>query len=142
MTELAAGDATRLCKLASAIEKLGVRLDNVDVRHHERQRLKRKRLRMHSRVHNLVSEMHWKSTDYLCRNYDVILLPSFGTQDMAKKIQKDHRRRKINRDTIRKMLMMPHYKFRLRLLHKALIVNEAYTSKTRPNTGWLEDVQV
>ena len=87
--------------------------------------------------------MHWKCIDYLCRNYDVILLPSFGTQDMAKKIQKDHRRRKINRDTTRKMLMMSHYKFRLRLLHKArqwgksvVVVNEAYTSKTCTSCGW------
>ena len=143
VTELASGDATRLCKLASAIDKVVSRIDNVDVRHHERQRLKRKRLRMHSRIGHLVSEMHWKTTNYLCSNYDVILLPSFGTQDMAKKVQKGHMRRKINRDTTRKMLMMSHYKFRLRLLHKArqwgktvIIVNEAYTSKTCTSCGW------
>ena len=142
VTGFAAGDATRLCKLATTVDKLCARLDSVDVRHHERQRLKRKRLRLHSRISNLVSEMHWKSADYLCSNYDVILLPSFGTQDMAKKVQKEHKRHKINRDTTRKMLMMSHYKFRLRLLHKArqwgrtvVIVNEAYTSKTCRSCG-------
>ena len=131
------------CKLAATIDNLSSRLDNVDVRHHERQRLKRKRLRMHSRINNLVSEMHWKSADYLCRNYDVILLPSFGSQDMAKKVKKDLKRRRINWDATRKMLMMSHYKFRLRLLHKGrqwgktvVIVNEAYTSKTCTSCGW------
>ena len=44
LTEFTSGDAARLCKLAATADKLCARLDNVDVRHHERQRLKRKRL--------------------------------------------------------------------------------------------------
>jgi putative transposase len=122
LTEFASGDAARLCKLAATVDKLSTRLDNVTVRHHERQRLKRKHLRIHSRISNLVSEMHWKSADYLCSNYDVILLPSFGSQDMAKKVKKDLKRRRINRhypeDVNPLTPLAPHMGFFCLLFHQ------------------------
>ena len=75
------------------------------------------------------------------KNFDVILLPSFGTSDMVRKYR-GTRRRKISKDTCRKMLMFSHYRFKLRLLQKAtehgknvIIVNEAYTSKTCGRCG-------
>ena len=36
---------------------------------------------------------------------------------MVCKAREGQRRRKINRDTARKIVMVAHYKFRLRLLH-------------------------
>lgn len=145
--EFGAGDAGRLCRLSAMIDKLTSRLTDTNVRHHERQRLRRVRFRVHSKIQHLVAEMHWKSADYLCRHYDVILLPTFGTQPMVKRVRSGKRRhRKINRNTARKMLMMSHYRFRLRLLHKArqwgravIIVNEAFTSKTCTGCGWRND---
>ena len=115
VTEFAPGDVKRLCKLGHVIDKVSSRLTSPTVRHKERQRLKRIRLRTYSRISNLVSEVHWKSADYLCRHYAVILLPTFGTQKMVNKRAK---RRVINNDTARRLLMWSHYKFRQRLLHK------------------------
>jgi putative transposase len=143
VTKFADGDIKRLCRLAATIDKLTARLESPEVRHKDRLRLKRTRFRIYTKITNLVSESHWKIAHYLCSNYDVILLPSFGTQDMVKKIRSDKKRRKIGKDTARRMLMWSHYKFRCRLMNKArqwgktvVIVNEAYTSKTCTRCGW------
>ena len=42
---------------------------------------------------NMANATHRKTAHYLCQNYDVILLPTFGTQDMVRKVRKDQRRR-------------------------------------------------
>lgn len=41
--------------------------------HKDRTRLKRKRSRVLSRIKNLVTEVHRKTADFLCHEYDVIL---------------------------------------------------------------------
>ena len=139
-TEFAAGDAGRLGRLSAVVDKLSAEIDKDDVLHHKRSKLRRKRFMVYSKLQTLVSEVHWKSADHLCKNYDVILLPTFGTQSM---VQKGTRRRKMNRSTARKMLLWSHYRFRQRLLFKTkqwgrtvVVVNEAYTSKTCTRCGW------
>jgi putative transposase len=76
--------------------------------------------------------MHKKIARFLVDNFDVILLPSFETSQMASKA---HRR--IRSKSVRQMLTLSHYQFKEFLKHKAfetgktvLEVNEAYTSKT------------
>lgn len=56
-------------------------------------------------------------------------------------------RRKIKSKTVRSMLTWSHYKFKMFLKHKAfeygkivLDVNEAYTSKTHPQTGEVRNI--
>ena len=65
---------------------------------------------------------------------------------MAKKINSKGKRRCLRKVTVSEMLTWSHYKFRLRLLHKAsqygktvLIVDESYTSKTCSKCGWQND---
>jgi putative transposase len=78
--------------------------------------------------------VHWKLIQFLCQNYEVILIPIFQTQQMANRTT-----RKIRSKTARQMISWSHYTFRQRLLDKirlefpwveVIIVTEEYTSKT------------
>ena len=73
-------------------------------------------------------------------NYDVILLPTFETSEMV-----ERGRRRIRSKTVRNLLTLAHYRFKLFVRHKAaeagavvLDVSEAYTTKT---VSWTGEVQ-
>jgi putative transposase len=93
--------------------------------------------RLRGKIKNLVDELHKKTARFLVDNFDVILLPTFETSQMASKAK-----RRIKSKSVRQMLTLSHYKFKQFLKHKAfenskvvLDVNEAYTSKTISWTG-------
>ncbi len=93
--------------------------------------------RLRQRINNLVKELHYKTAHYLCQNFDVILLPTFETQQMVAKAK-----RKIRSKTVRAMLGFQFYQFKQRLkwvalkLGKVVVdVTEEYTSKTHPQNG-------
>ena len=99
--------------------------------------MRRAPARMRQRIVNLVDELHWQTARWLTNNYQVILLPTFETQDMTRRAG-----RRIRSKTARMMLSLRHYEFRQRLKWKAwqrgalvVDVNEAYTSKTRSWDG-------
>jgi putative transposase len=84
-----------------------------------------------------VDELHHKTARFLVDNFDVILLPTFETQQMA-----DKAKRRIRSKSVRQMLGLAHYRFKQFIKHKAfecgklvLDVCEAYTSKTVSWTG-------
>ncbi|MDJ0555468.1 MAG: zinc ribbon domain-containing protein [Microcoleaceae cyanobacterium MO_207.B10] len=71
------------------------------------------------------------------QNFDVILLPTFEVSQMTIKSG-----RKLRSKSVRQMLNWAHYRFEMRLKHKAVEyskvvvdVSEAYTSKTVSWTG-------
>ncbi len=85
---------------------------------------------------NLVADLHRRVAYDLVSNHDIILLPSFETQKMSQK-SNETRKRFIRRKTVRGMLALAHYKFKLTLKWMArkygktvIDVNESYTSKT------------
>ncbi|EGJ30865.1 MULTISPECIES: IS200/IS605 family element transposase accessory protein TnpB [Moorena] len=93
-------------------------------------------------IQNLINELHHKAARFLVNNFDVILLPTFETSEMAKKGS-----RKIRSKTVRNLLSFAHYRFKEFLKHKALEtgktmvdVCEAYTSKTVSWTGELINI--
>ena len=93
--------------------------------------------RVRTRIGNLIDELHHKAAHWLVHNFDVILLPTFETGEMAKRAG-----RKIRSKTARSMLTFAHYQFqrfldwKCREYGKALLLtNEAYTSKTVSWTG-------
>jgi len=93
--------------------------------------------RLRQRINNLVAEMHWKTANFLCKTFDVILMPKFETSQMVIKS-----RRKIGSKTVRSMMGFQFYQFTQRLkwiglkLRKNIVsVTEEYTSKTHPQTG-------
>ena len=89
------------------------------------------------RIEFLVDELHWKTINFLVRNFKVILLPTFETSDMVKKDD-----RKINKSVVRSMRSYRFYEFGERLKNKCeeygvclIRTNESYTSKTNSFTG-------
>ena len=97
---------------------------------------------LRTKIKNIVRDLHWKSANYLCNNYKIILIPSFQTKIMSNK-----KNRKINKKTTRNLLYLSHYLFKCRLKEKAkeygcivLDVNEAFTSKTCSMCGNLKNV--
>ena len=94
------------------------------------------------KIRDLIADMHFKCANWLCRNFDIILLPTFEVSDMVLKSK-----RKIRSKTVRQMLTLAHYKFEQRIKVKAqefgrlvLLVNEAYTSKTASWTGEVKQI--
>jgi putative transposase len=99
---------------------------------------------MRKKIKNLVKEIHFKSARFLVDNFDIILLPTFETSQMAGKKKKS---RNLRSKTVRAMLTWAHYQFKVRLKNKALEfgkkvidVCEAFTSKTVSWTGEVKKV--
>lgn len=98
--------------------------------------------RMQKRIQNLVSELHRKCALWLCTNYDVILLPKFEVQSMVRRSN-----RKLNARSVRQMLTLSHYKFKMNILDKSrefpgvrvIVCDEHYTSKTCGQCGALNN---
>ena len=126
----------RIQRLCHWLDDLISRTDT-EPDHQRRRRMRRAQARMRQRIVNLVDELHWQTARWLTNNYQVILLPTFETQDMTRRAG-----RRIRSKTARMMLSLRHYEFRQRLKWKAwqrgalvVDVNEAYTSKTRSWDG-------
>ena len=93
---------------------------------------RRAQTRIRQRIRNLVDEVHKKVAHWLANNFDIIVVPHFGSQRMS--LRKPGRR--LNNKS--KMLTWAHGRFRTRLEAKceetgATLVtpdSEAYTSKT------------
>ena len=90
------------------------------------------------KIRNLVDELHKKVAHFLVTYYDIILLPTFESQEMCKR-----GKRNLRKKSVRQMLTLSHYRFKQRLKQKALEygvqvidVCEAYTHpKTVSWTG-------
>lgn len=118
----------RLDKLVSKISKSPSR---------QKRNFKKAASRLRCKIKNLVKELHHKVAKFLVDNFDVILLPTFETSQMVSKS-----RRKLRNKTVRQMLTLSHYEFKVFLKWKAwesskLVIDcsEAYTSKTVSWTG-------
>jgi putative transposase len=129
------GDFRHIARLCWNVDRLQSLMAKAKAK--KRYRLGKAKKRLHCRLKDLVSELHWKVGRYLVENYDVILLPTFETQEMSLNVQ-----RRIASKTVRAMLTFSHYTFKCRLKHLAakfgktvIDVDEAYTSKTASWTG-------
>ena len=124
------------------IQRLCQHCDNLYARATQEKRPLRRALRKAAnrikvKIRNLIDELHKKIAHFLVTNFDIILLPTFQTQQMTKRGG-----RKLRRKSVRQMLTLSHYRFKAFLKHKALEygvrvidVCEAYTSKTVSWTG-------
>ncbi|MEA2061821.1 MAG: zinc ribbon domain-containing protein [Thermodesulfobacteriota bacterium] len=99
--------------------------------------LKKAAKRLREKILNLITELHYKTANLLCKNFTTVILPTFETKDMANKST-----RKIRSKSVRAMMGLSFYKFRqrlewiaLKLGCKVVITTEEYTSKTHPQTG-------
>jgi len=98
--------------------------------------LKRVIKREYKKINGLVTELHYKTCNYLCKNYDRVMVTDFS----SKKVNSKKKGLSVN---VKKVLgSLSHYRFRQRLQHKCaenrcqyLEVTEEWTSKTCSNCG-------
>lgn len=120
----------------------------------------KKRYMLFDKIKNITSELHHQTASYLCKNYDIILLPTFETQKMIKKNKesfitykkniekmknnneyvemiKYKKRKYLSKNDKQIMNSLSFYKFKSFIEHKAVqygasvkMVTEEYTSLT------------
>lgn len=105
-------------------------------------RIRKAANRMRWKIRDLRDELHAKVIRFLVDNFDIVLIPTFETQQMAKRES-----RKLRSKTVRSMLTWAHYRFKERLKvvaaqsgKRVIEVNEAYTSKTCSWSGEIVNV--
>jgi putative transposase len=134
------GDFSRIARLASHMDKLISKISKA--KGNSKQKMKKALGRMKHKVWDLVAELHFQSINYLFKNYDVILLPNFETNEMVVRSS-----RKIQSKTVRSMLTYSFFQFSQRLETKAKELgkyvyrgSEAYTSKIVSWTGEVKNI--
>jgi putative transposase len=133
-------DFSRIQRLAFHLDSLISRMSKAGKQ--SKRRMKMAAARMREKIKSLINELRHKSSLFLVKNFDHILLPTFETSQMVRKSE-----RKIRSKTVRSLLSFSHYRFKRFLKRKALEHGkyvddacEAYTSKTHPQTGELRNI--
>jgi putative transposase len=129
-------DDTKFEKLKKKIRLLQSLWDTKKIRNP-----RKKIMVLWKKIKNLVDECHWKTIRHLLNKYSDVLLPSFESQEMVKGTT-------LHKKTKGDMLVLSHFKFKVRLKEKAYEyknfrihdVNESYTSKTCSCCGCMNDV--
>lgn len=93
---------------------------------------KKYKKRIRKKVTDMVADLHWKTANFLCKNFNTILVGNLSTTGIIKKNGSV-----LSPFNKRYVLALSHYAFREKLLSKAaeydvvcLIVDESYTTKT------------
>nr|WP_295407701.1 transposase [uncultured Thiocystis sp.] len=134
------GDFARIARLCVHLDRLMSRLSQAKCR--QKARIKQAIQRLRWKIRDLVDELHFQAIRFLLDRFDLILLPTFETKEMAARTT-----RKIRSKTVRSMLGYAFFRFGQRLESAAkqagkavLRVNEAYTSKTASWTGEMKQI--
>ncbi len=97
----------------------------------KRYKLKKRCSLLRTKVKNIVSDLHWKTADFLTKHFQVILLPIFSSKQMS-----NRKSRKIGKTTTRLLQGLSHYSFQQKLLYKGavrgrnvILCKEHYTTK-------------
>lgn len=138
--KLGEGDFARIARLCVHLDRLLSKIAKAKCR--RKARLKKAASRLRWKIRDLVDELHFQSIRFLLDRFDLILLPTFETKDMAARVK-----RKIRAKSVRAMLGYAFFRFGQRLeaaakrVGKAVLrVNEAYTSKTASWTGEIKRI--
>ncbi len=127
----------KIIPLRSSLSRIRAKMKTA--KHKSRWHMKKAADKIQLKIKNLIRDLHTKCSKWLCETFNVILLPSFDTSQMAKKQNENsNKKRKISAKTTSSMLTLSHYKFKQRLVDKVnqypncklYIVDEHYTSKT------------
>ncbi len=124
------GDFNRITRLCFQLDKLISLAAKTTSK--KKRVLKKAQCSIRNKIQNLMNELHHKTSRFLCSNFDLILLPTFESQQMVKKGY-----RTLRSKSVRSLLSFAYYRFKQFLKFKAyemgkivLDVCEAYTSKT------------
>jgi putative transposase len=120
---------------AHKIDKLNSTLTKVKNRN-TRCNIRKRQFLLRTKIKNVVSDLHWKTANFLCRNFETIIIPRFGCKKMSNK------NCSLSSKISRKMLLLSHGAFLEKLKFKCneykrklIITREDYTSKTCTNCG-------
>lgn len=138
---IGSGDFSRIQRLCFHLDKLVSKRDLCKPKQ-KRRAMTAAIKRARAKIIHLTQELHHKAAKFLTDSFDVILLPTFETAAMASTAG-----RNIGKKTVRSMLTLSHFKFKQFLRWKAhctgknvVDCNEAYTSKTHPQTGQIRNI--
>jgi putative transposase len=132
------GEVQKIMRLCVLLDKMQSLINNKKIKCKKRLRVLKKMRKIRIKIKNLKSDLHWKTSNYLCKNYNIILLPNFNVTKLTKRQE-----RKIKTKTARSMINWNHGEFRQRLNNKSkdynackiITCNESYTSKTCTSCG-------
>jgi putative transposase len=132
------GDIARIYRLCLHLDRLlsikpkGFDLTQKKKGQTTRQSNQRKIKNLRLKIRHLIDEVHWKTINFLLKNFMNVVIPVFGVQTMI-----NRRTRKISKQSVRKMLGWRHYTFRQRLIASAKktstkihVIGEEYTTQT------------
>jgi len=129
-------DFGKIQRLCSHLDFLISKISKAKAR--QKYRMKKAADRLRWKIKDLISEIHFKTANFLCKNFDIIALPPFETSNMVCNLRSK---------TARSMMTWAHYRFSQILMSKAreysvMVVrqNEAYTSKTCNVCGQINNV--
>lgn len=127
-------DIGRIARLLHYKRKLQGRID-LEPKNKKRRSMRTALLRIGEKIHNLVNDMHKKLAKFLCSNYSNIFLSRLNF----------HNIKRLDKKSKAKLAALQHCKFLDSLEYKARLygskvheVNEAYTSKTCSNCGFIK----
>jgi transposase len=146
------GDAEKLDKWARIAGKMrdGVKRDWVNGERvfrkaknkKERRGLRKAAYKIEQKIKDKLSDIQRQTAKFLCEKYDRVIIPEFRTQQMVTK----NERRKIGKETSRRMIRWGHYRFRELLKAKGategtrvVVGSEEWTSKTCGECGWINE---
>jgi len=134
MTGLSNNDCIKININNNKIKNMLTKIDKIN--NYKNNKYRRKAILIKNRkIKNLVNELHWKTIDYLTKNYKTIIIG-----DMSVKSIVNNKNSNLNKMTKRIAYVLSFYKFKERLKYKCLLnncnyleVNEKYTSKMCSN---------
>lgn len=119
--------------------KLKTRLKKIDDIKKDKKTAKKNALikRLEDRIKNIIDDMHWKTCDYLTKNYGTIFIGNMSTKKII-----SNETSKLSKMTKRILLQMKLYKFRERLEYICKkrgvyykMIDESYTTMTCSKCG-------
>ncbi|VBB18971.1 putative transposase [Yasminevirus sp. GU-2018] len=129
-----------IMKTAIKIDKLDSGADTTN-NWRTRRNIRARQALLRTKIKNVVTDLHWKTVNFLCNNFKTIITSHFETKNMTAK-----EGRCINNKSVRMMLGLSHYAFKQKLLERAkqkgnhvMIVDESYTSKTCGRCGEIKE---
>jgi putative transposase len=127
--------------IGEKIKKYEKRKDKINGNEKINEKIKIKNERLcNKKIKNNVDELHWKTINYLTKNYENIFIGDMSTKEIVNK------RNNLNKMTKRIALRMRMFEFHERLKYKCgqrdtkhKKVNEYYTSKMCSNCGNIKE---
>jgi putative transposase len=124
--------------IKAKIKKLNIIKNNLSIP----SKIKKKNEKIINRkIHNKVDDLHWKTINFIVKNFNNVLIGDMSTQQIVKKSNNI-----LSNDTKTACLRTRFYEFRQRLNYKCtlnkvnyVLVNEYYTSKICSNCGNYND---